>query len=160
MAKNDNDLGLTQQQILFCNEYIADRELNVANAYMKAYPKCKTVKNANAAGSRLLANVNVASYIKELMEERTQRVQYTADDVIRDLLEVKNRCMTAEPVKQWDYDAKEMCETGEYVFDSKGANQALKLLGDHLGMFNKNKLEISGSIQAGVTIIDDIPKED
>jgi phage terminase small subunit len=92
------------------------------------------------------------------MEDRKKRLEYSADDIIKDLISVKTRCMQAEPVKIWDYELKEFVETGEYTFDSKGANQALKLLGDHLGMFNKGKLDIQASLNGNVTIVDDIPR--
>lgn len=53
--------------------------------------------------------------------------------VISRLMTVVERCMQAEPVMakvggEWQ-------ETGEYKFDALGANQALKMLGDTLGMF-------------------------
>jgi len=49
--------------------------------------------------------------------------------VISRLMSVAERCMQAEPVKVKGE------VTGEYQFDSTGANHALKLLGDTLGMF-------------------------
>jgi phage terminase small subunit len=50
--------------------------------------------------------------------------------VIRRLMSVVDRCMQAEPVVNSQGE-----ETGAYKFDSSGANQALKMLGDTLGMF-------------------------
>ena len=40
-----------------------------------------------------------------------------------------------------------------HTFDSKGANTALKLLGDHLGMFQKN-VKVTGSLDTGQAKVD------
>lgn len=50
--------------------------------------------------------------------------------VISRLMTVAERCMQAEPVLD-----KEGNPTGEYQFNSNGANQALKMLGDTMGLF-------------------------
>jgi hypothetical protein len=50
--------------------------------------------------------------------------------VISRLMTVVDRCMQAEPVLD-----KEGSETGQYRFDASGANQALKMLGDTMGLF-------------------------
>jgi phage terminase small subunit len=51
--------------------------------------------------------------------------------VIERLMTVVDRCMQAEPVLD-----RKGNPTGEYVFDSSGANKALQLLGAELGMFS------------------------
>lgn len=53
--------------------------------------------------------------------------------VISRLMEVTQRCMQAEPVVAMVDGV--MKETGQYKFDAAGANQALRMLGDTLGMF-------------------------
>ena len=50
--------------------------------------------------------------------------------VIKRLMSIVDRCMQAEPVV-----AKDGAPTGEYKFDAGGANTALRMLGDTLGMF-------------------------
>lgn len=50
--------------------------------------------------------------------------------VISRLMSVVERCMQAEPMRD-----KEGNPTGEFRFDSTGANQALRMLGDTMGMF-------------------------
>lgn len=130
---------MTDKQKMFAEEYVADPELNASRAYMKIYRNCKSEKAAAASASRMLANANVSAYVRELMLKRSERLKYTQDDVLKDLIEVKNRCMQAVPVMKWDSDQHAYVESdAEYTFDSKGANTALKLIGDHLGMFKKN----------------------
>lgn len=149
---------MTEKQKMFAEEYVADPDLNATRAYMKVYKTCKKESAANACASRLLADAKVAAYVRELMDKRSERVQITADDVLRDLIEVKNRCMQAVPVMVWDSERHMYVPSEhEYTFDSKGANTALKLIGDHLGMF-KHKVEVES--KGPVMIINDIPKPD
>lgn len=56
--------------------------------------------------------------------------------VISRLMTVVERCMKAEPVMD-----KKGTPTGEYVFDSSGANNALRMLGDTLGLFKPQAKE-------------------
>lgn len=79
----------------------------------------------------------VRARINELSVEVSQRVIEAAainkSWVIDRLKKVAERCMQAEPVmKMID---GELQETGEYKFDSAGANRALELLGKELQMF-------------------------
>jgi len=52
--------------------------------------------------------------------------------VIGRLMQVAERCMQSEPVLD-----KKGNPTGEYKFDAAGANQALKMLGDTMGLFRQ-----------------------
>lgn len=124
---------LTPKQEMFCLEYLKD--LNATQAYIRAGYKVKeSVAKANA--SRLLANANVSARIEELKNKRAEKIKVEADWVIKNLIAVAERSMQAIPVEVWDHQAKEMVPTGEYTFDSKGANQALELLGKHIGLFD------------------------
>lgn len=141
------------KQEKFCREYLIDNNGTQA-AIRSGYSK----KTANEQASRLLANVNVASRVRELRGEQEERTEITADFVIQSLKEVALRCMTNKPVMEWDYEAKQQVQKvdedgkGVYEFDSQGANRALELLGKHKGIFevdNKQK-------QAVITVqIDD-----
>lgn len=64
---------MTEKQQKFADEYIIS--LNATQAYKKAYPNIKKDGVAKAAGSRLLANVNVKAYIDEQLERlKSERV--------------------------------------------------------------------------------------
>ncbi len=141
MVKED----LTPKQKQFCEEYIID--LNATQAAIRAGYSEKT---ARSIGNRLLTNVDIQNYIRELQQKRSERLQYTQDDLLRDLIEVKNRCMQAEPVMIFDYEEKCMVQAeedgkGVWKFDSRGANQALDMLAKHNGFYekdNKQKREL------------------
>lgn len=145
---------LTDKQKRFCEEYVVD--LNAIRAYKLVYTNCKSDRTASANASRLLTTANVAAYVRELKEQIAQEVKVTAVDVLKDLVEVKNRCMQATPVKVWDSDAHAYVDSdAEFTFDSKGANTALKLIGEHLGMFQK-KIEVSGNLETKQSKVDDV----
>lgn len=74
---------MTDKQKMFCDEYLID--MNATRAYKVAYPNCKKDETAKSAGSRLLTNVNVKSYITKKMKEREQRTEITQDMVIKEL---------------------------------------------------------------------------
>lgn len=123
---------LEEKQKMFCKEYLVD--FNGTQAAIRAgYSK----KTANEQASRLLAKVNVQTYLKQLIEKRNERTKITQDEVIADIIKVKNRCMQNEAVLD-----KEGNETGIYKFDSNGANKALDMLMKHTGGYetdNKQK---------------------
>lgn len=123
---------LNEKQKQFCEEYIID--LNGTQAAIRAgYSK----KTANRIASELLSKLDIQEYICELKNKRSERVKYSQDELMRDILEVKNRCMQANPVLD-----KEGNETGIWKFDSNGANKALDMLAKHVGFYetdNKQK---------------------
>ena len=123
---------LNEKQKQFCEEYIID--LNGTQAAIRAGYSAKT---ANEQAAQLLAKLSVQEYICELKNKRSERVKYSQDELMRDILEVKNRCMQANPVLD-----KEGNETGVWKFDSNGANKALDMLAKHVGFYetdNKQK---------------------
>ena len=123
---------LNEKQKQFCEEYIID--LNGTQAAIRAGYSEKT---ANRIASELLSKLDIQEYICVLKNERSERVKYSQDELMRDILEVKNRCMQANPVLD-----KEGNETGVWKFDSNGANKALDMLAKHVGFYetdNKQK---------------------
>lgn len=135
---------LTEKQAAFCREYLVD--LNATQAAIRAgYAK----KAAYATGAENLRKPQIQHYIKAAIEQRAEKTQITAESVLKRINEVAERCMQAEPV----YDA-DGSPTGEYRFDSGGANKALKMLGDHLGLFIQ-KIEHSGSIENRFAVLSD-----
>ena len=123
---------MNDKQKQFCEEYIID--LNGTQAAIRAgYSK----KTARAIANELLTKLDIQEYIYELKNKRSERVKYSQDELMRDILEVKNRCMQANPVLD-----KEGNETGIWKFDSNGANKALDMLAKHVGFYetdNKQK---------------------
>lgn len=138
---------LTDKQEMFCQEYLVD--LNATQAYIRAFDNVE-YSTARSESSRLTANPNISARIKQLMAERVERLNIDQNWVLLRLQQISDRSMQAEPVMEFDYAEKAMKPTGEYVFDSNGANKATELIGKHMGMF-KDKVEHSGEIQSGVS---------
>lgn len=94
-------MELNSQQRRFCEEYVKNG-LNGTQAYLNAYGNDNlTEESARASASRLLTNVNVLSYIKELQEEvrkanimsaeeRMEWLSGVVKDINRDEVYVRN----------------------------------------------------------------------
>lgn len=132
-------MTLNDKQKLFCQEYMKD--LNGTQAAIRAgYAE----SGARVQANRMLTNDNVQQYIQELQEGIQKRNQITIDEIMSDLIEVKNRCLQNVPVmyfdkidKEWKHEGKEFGEP-VYKFDSNGATKALDLLGKIIGAYEKD----------------------
>nr|WP_077623830.1 terminase small subunit [Sediminibacillus massiliensis] len=122
---------LTAKQELFCQEYIID--LNATQAAIRAGYSEKTARQTAA---RLLTKANISARVKELKDKRAEKLELDAYWVLKRLKDISDRSMQAEPVETWDPALGEMVPTGEYQFDSNGANKATELIGKHIGMFD------------------------
>ena len=118
-------MDLTDKQERFCQEYLID-----SNATQAAIRAGFSPKTADVQGSRLLVNVKVASRLKELQEKQQNRLQITADKVLKDIEECRLRCMQGEPVKD-----KEGNPTGEWKFEAYAALKASELQGKYIKLF-------------------------
>lgn len=138
-------MALTAKQSLFVKYYLVS--LNATDAAIKAGYSEKTAKEM---GYENLTKPHISEAIKKAMDNRSKKADISAQWVLDRLTELTERCMQAEQVLD-----REGNPTGDYKFDSSGANKALESIGKHLGMF-RDKIEHSGSL--GVNIINDIPK--
>ena len=101
---------LNDKQTLFCKEYLVD--LNSAQAAIRAGYSAKT---ARTIGSKLLTNVDIASYIQELMTARSESTGITADYVLNGIKDLTDTLAAGE--------------------DPKAAYKGYELLGKHLALF-------------------------
>lgn len=131
MANEKNVKKLTARQERFCREYIID--YNATKAAVRAGYSEKTAKSI---GSENLTKPDILARVRELQKEQTKRLCISADWVMQNLVEVYRRCMKQEEVMVWDAEQRKKVPSGEYVFDSKGALNALEMLGKHLAMFD------------------------
>lgn len=144
---------LTDKQTAFVREYLVD--LNATQAAIRAGYSERT---AYSVGQRLLKNVEIQRAVAAAQAKRARRVEVTQDYVLSNLVEVVERTMQRAPV----LDRKGEQVTDEegravWMFDAKGANRALELLGKHLGIFtDKVRAEVSGPdggpVQSSMTL--------
>lgn len=105
-------------------------DLNGTQAAIRAgYSK----KTANEQAAQLLAKLSIQSFLAVLQADVAEKIGVSVEWVVRRLKDISDRSMTAEPVFN-----KAGKPTGEYIFDSSGANRATELLGRHLGVFEKD----------------------
>ena len=123
---------LNDKQILFCQEYLKD--LNGTQAAIRAGYSIKTAKEIS---SENLTKPNIQLFIKGLMDKRADEVKVDAAWVLQRFVDISNRCMTAEPVMIRDGEGN-LVESGEYKFDSSGANKATEMVAKHIGFFEKD----------------------
>lgn len=137
------------RQELFCQQYVVDY-----NATKAAVRAGYSEKSAAWQGSELLKREDILTRVRELQEEQARRLSLNADFVVKELVTVYRRCMQEEPVMVWDNSQRAYVKSGEYRFDSKGALNALEMIGKHMGMFN---LKADGNLPpVGVKVIVDV----
>ena len=163
---------MTKKQKIFADEYLID--LNATRAYKVAYPRVKNDEVARANGSRLLTNANVAAYIEKRMKDRQERTEITQDMVVRELAAIafarltdyvyveggKVEIQDTSSLTEYQVKALAGIKQGKNGIEVK-LNDTLKaaeLLGRHLGMF-KDKVEVSGSLEAEKSKLDDLLKQ-
>ncbi len=110
----------------FGREYLID--FNGAKAYIRAGYSKKGAKQS--ASKLLLTNTDLQAYLADLINTQTQDDEISVKEIIRKLKIVVDRCMQEIEVRD-----KKGNPTGEWQFDSAGANRSLELLGKHLAMF-------------------------
>ena len=127
-------MALTPKQQAFINEYAIDK-----NATQAAVRAGYSPKTAYSMGNENMKKPVIKSIIDAELEKRSNKLGLDADWVLQRLKDISDRCMTAEPVMIRE--GAEWIESGEYKFDSNGANKATELIGKHLKLFTE-KLEI------------------
>lgn len=146
MTGENKDLKkkLRDRQERFCREYIID--YNATQAAIRAgYSK----KTAGSIGSENLTKPEILSRVRELQAEQRERLCITADWVIMSLVDVYEKCMQLQPVMVWDSEQKKKVESGQFAFDSKGALNALEMIGKHLSLFDGKSA--AGAKSANIT---------
>jgi len=137
-------MKLTPKQELFITEYCID--LNATQAYHRAGYKVKSDDVACINAMRLLGNARIKELIDEKLFKRATDNGVTADMVLKDLMELKDKCLGRKPITVTMYnDEGKKVDVIKTIFDASGAKSSLELLGKHLKLFtDKQEIEHSG----------------
>lgn len=147
--KNENNLTINQQK--FADYYLANG-CNATQAYADIYPRA-SIATAQQNGCKLLKQQYVHDYITKRQLELQEKTHVTQEYCIMNLKEVVERSLQHKPVMEFNRTTGQLEETGEYQFDSIGANKALELLGKTLGIYidkTDNKLNTNTDLLSDI----------
>lgn len=120
---------LSEIELRFVEEYCVDLQPTAA-AKRAGIP----ASTASRRGNEMLRQDQIKYAIDIRRDEMNKQSVVSAEWVRTQLKAIVERCMQASPVMIRGTGG-EMVESGEYKFDSNGANKALEHLGKHIGMF-------------------------
>ena len=128
---------MTDRQRKFADEYLIDS--NATRAYKAAYPRIKNDNVASAAGTRLLGNVKVKTYIDDKLEELSSNKIADAQEVMGYLTSVlrgesKASVVVVEGCGDGCSKAKILAKSP----DEKERLKAAEMLGRRYGVFKDN----------------------
>ncbi len=158
---------MTKKQKRFIEEYLID--LNATQAAIRAGYSPDTAKSI---GSENLTKPDIQARIAKAMAERSRRTGVNADRVVmelakiafvnaNDVIDVETATLKPDAAPEdtaaiQSVKVKTFGEDGlEREIKMADKLKALELLGKHLGMF-KDKIELSGSLEAEKTKLDDL----
>ena len=118
----------TPKQDRFVHEYLID--LNAAAAYVRAGYKAANDQVAASCAFKLLRNAHIRNAIEQSQSERRQRLDLSADDVVRAF--------------------HVLYSTALQKGDLATAARCLENLGKHLGIFEKHQAQRRQYTQADV----------
>lgn len=118
----------TAKQKHFCKEYILDHSGTRAAIAAGYAPE-----SAAQSASRLLTMDKIKNRIAELQQRASKLADLDQQWILEKFKDIHDRCMQAEPVL-----TKDGTLTGEYKFDSSGANKALDSISKHFGFYEKD----------------------
>lgn len=146
---------MTDNQFLFANEYLIDR--NATRAYKAAYPSIKSDVTAATNGSKLLRNTKVKAYIDEQIEKMASEKIADAREVLEYLTSVVRGKSIAEiVVVEGTGEGCSEARTMTKNPDEKERLKAAELLGKHLGLLtNQVKLDAVPVIISGGDTLED-----
>lgn len=128
------DVRLTPKQEKFVQGLF--KGMSQREAYKQSYNAEKMLdKTVDEEACRLAKDSKITARIDQLTAEVAAMNMLSEGYVIQGLIELKERCMQKIPVMEFDKNLNEWIPTGEWKFDSNGANGALEKLGKYLKMF-------------------------
>lgn len=171
-GRNGASSGLSDQQLRFIDEYLAD--MNGTAAVRRAGYSCKTLNSAGVTASRLLSDIKVIAELRRRLGEITRASQITVEGVLEqlrklayaDIRTLYNPDGTLKPVHEWPSDISARVagvETHELYSGSgntrvqigickkvklQNPTDALKVICQYLGML-AGELEGDGPVVPG-----------
>jgi len=111
----------------------ADKYFETLNASESAIYAGFSEVTSKQSGYQVLQREDVQEYLAKLRKEYSEKSGITKEWIIERFKYISDRCVQAEPVLD-----REGNTTGDYKFDSSGANKATEMLGKIIGVFEKD----------------------
>lgn len=126
-------MALNEKQQRFVAEYLVD-----SNATKAAIRAGYSAKTAGSISHKLLKKAEISAAISAKQTRIIEKAELSAEYVLRNLMEIVERCMQRAPVLARGENGMEQAvdEEGRAVweFNANGANKALELLGKTNGL--------------------------
>lgn len=135
---------MTDQQKAFADQYCIH-----FNGTKAAISAGYSETSARSQASQILALDEVALYIEDKLSAISKEAEVDAAWVRKRFKTISDRCMQVEPVMM--HDGEKWVESGEYKFDSSGANKATEALGKIIGVFEKDNSQKKDEIHINVS---------
>jgi len=123
----------------------ADKYFETLNGSQSAIYAGYSEKTSRQIAHNLLQEEEVEEYLQALRSVAAEKSGINRDWIMDRFKHISDSCVQAVPVL--DHDGN---ETGEYKFDSSGANKATEMLGKIIGVFEKDNKQKEN--QSTVTI--------
>ena len=108
---------LSEKHKKFVAEYVKD--FNGTRAYQAVYPNC-TAETARKNAYKLLTNADIQKAVNIKANKHLEKIDIDAEYIIRNIVEITERCMKHEPVMEYDPKAREYVQKTEELFDADG----------------------------------------
>lgn len=125
---------MTAKQEAFIEHYLIDR-----NGTQAAIRAGYSAQYAGQQAFQLLSDPQIQAEIQLRLEKLKKLTGVDIDWVTQRAKLIADRCMQAEPVLI--FDGEQWVESGEYKFDSAGANKAIDTLAKIVGAFEKDNAQ-------------------
>lgn len=136
---------MTEKQKSFIEHYLIDR-----NGTQAAIRAGYSVQYAGQQAFQLLSDPEIQEQIQERLRKIKRMTGVDVDWVTERAKQIADRCMQVEPVLTFNPETKEWEESGEYKFDSAGANKALDTLAKITGAFEKDNEQSKAVISINI----------
>lgn len=136
----------------------ADKYFETLNASESAIYAGFSEATSKQSGYQVLQREDVQEYLAKLRAEYAEKSGVTKAWVIERFKSISDRCMTVEPVMIKD--GSEWVESGEFQFDSSGANKSTEMLGKIIGIFEKDNLQSKIELPKTISIEIVKPKDE
>jgi len=134
--------------MLESHKRFADKYFETLNGSESAIYAGFSVDTARQQAWQLLQREEIQDYLQKMRAEYAEKAGISKQWIIERFKHISDSCVQAEPV----FDS-EGNPTGEYRFDSSGANKSTEMLGKIIGIFEKDNEQVRVNVSIPAPVI-------